>query len=518
MGGRGTAGPLLRAIKAHRWIVVLVALVTVIGAGAYAAVRTPTYSAQTNILFTPVQSGEPTEGLPLVVASADTTRDVQTGLSLLGGPQATALAASRLGPGWTPRRVVNATVVEQLGQSNVIAVIGHASSAGLAARLASTYAASVLDVRYATLRRDALALSPSVPLRPNPGDVTDVSRRAEINLILGGQDPNFPSTRAGTTTPVLAVPSRSLILGVGVVGGLGLGILVAIILELFSDRVADSNELRDAYPVPVVAHFPVLPRRRRNSDAYEASDHALPASAELLARRLEARAHGPQVILATAFSAGDGTTTVTLELARALISAGRSVLLIDGDLTGADATRRLGLDRRRPGLADALAGDVALTHGVVSPPGFPELSFLPAGLAGRRAPQMGSILREVVADARQLADFVLLDTAPLGSNGEMVSVLADVDEILVVARPGHTRRADVAVLSDLLDASEAGMPNVVVVADRPSERWPPAPHPGRVRATPARLPSNGVSTETPVKGNRTGLFLGADPEPRRRHL
>src|SRR5947209_19451872 len=135
--GRGAAGPILKAVISHRWVVMLVALATVAGAVAYLSTRKPQYKADVRLLFTPLQSGDGAQGRPLVVASADPTRDAQTAATLLRGPRAAALAAQRLGHGWTPQRVAQAASVVQVGESNVIVVEATAPSVGQATRVAT---------------------------------------------------------------------------------------------------------------------------------------------------------------------------------------------------------------------------------------------------------------------------------------------------------------------------------------------------------------------------------------------
>jgi Mrp family chromosome partitioning ATPase len=178
-------------------------------------------------------------------------------------------------------------------------------------------------------------------------------------------------------------------------------------------------------------------------------------------------------VLATGASIGDGTTTTMLQLAQALVTSGRSVLLIDGDSRTGDMTRRLGLERQASGLAELLADEATLSECVVGARALAELQVLPAGRRQWPGPLVGVRLREIVDQARELADHVLVDTAPLGQASDLVPALAEVDEVLVIARPGHTRRADFTLLRDVLDASGTTAVNMVVVGERSWQRQLP---------------------------------------------
>jgi Mrp family chromosome partitioning ATPase len=84
---------------------------------------------------------------------------------------------------------------------------------------------------------------------------------------------------------------------------------------------------------------------------------------------------------------------------------------------------------------------------------LPPLKVVPAGTEGdivllealtRRLP---ALLKE----AEQLADYVILDTAPLGEVSDALRIADQVDGIIVVTRPGHTNRANFELMRDLLE-------------------------------------------------------------------
>lgn len=527
---RGAAGPLIRAVAAYWWVVVLVAVATFAGALVYVMHRAPKYQADVHVLFTPLASGDGAQGLPLVVASADPTRDAQTAVTLLGGPRAAALAASRLGGGWSAPQVTQATSIVQTGQSNIIAVEGQAGSPVAAMRLATTFAQASLDVRRAQLRADALTVSPTVPAHPGPNDVAGQARRSEIDLVLAGADPNFSLQGLAGSPSSTATPGAAIVL-LADLGGVVLGIVAAILFDIFSTRVRDGEELQELYPVPVLGYLPRPSMRERPTFGKQVVSNELMAPAQLLASRLVGSPRAGPVLLATGASPGDGATTSALQLARALIAAGQEVLFIDGDLRTADATRRLGVDEHRLGLMEVLAGEATLTECLTWAPALPELQLLPAGQPMRSgggadwtsaglARQLGRVIRE----ARGLVDYVLVDTAPLARQSDWVSVIPDVDEILVIARPGHTRRAEFVTLRDLLDASRSSGVNLVVVGERSWRRRAPVTpatgldedasrdRPARAASAKARRPRS-QRPPTTTRADRPTRAARTDPPP-----
>src|SRR3954452_24204242 len=151
----GALGPYLRAIRAHRLTVALIVLAALAGALLYVALRAPTYEASADILVTPLPQDDQTFiGVQVVRDSpSDPTRTVQTAANLLDSPNAAALAARRLGHGWTFASVDSATDVQPKGQSNILTVSAESHKSGAdAARIANTFATAALTARATTLK------------------------------------------------------------------------------------------------------------------------------------------------------------------------------------------------------------------------------------------------------------------------------------------------------------------------------------------------------------------------------
>src|SRR5204862_268880 len=167
---------------------------------------------------------------------------------------------------------------------------------------------------------------------------------------------------------------------------------------------------------------------------------------------------GLQVLAVTSAGPGDGKTTTTLNLAGALAQGpGARVLVVDADLRRPSVTGYLGFGAlTSPGLAEALvdpAYDVRRTTRRVD--GF-NLSVLPAG-APQRAPYEllnSPRLEELLREARDLYDFVLVDTPPLVPLPDCRLIGKWVDGFLVVVGAHKTPRRLVAEALHLLEPAK----------------------------------------------------------------
>ena len=153
---------------------------------------------------------------------------------------------------------------------------------------------------------------------------------------------------------------------------------------------------------------------------------------------------GRKVLAVTSAVGGDGKTTVSVELARALAEAPDTrVLLVDADLRRGQLARQLDLPAEHgPGLAGALESGGDPLASVVACPPPANLSLLPAGPCPAapyellRSPAVGALL----AAARERYDCVLVDTPPVIPVADVRALSQWVDGVILVVTAHRTPR------------------------------------------------------------------------------
>lgn len=126
------------------------------------------------------------------------------------------------------------------------------------------------------------------------------------------------------------------------------------------------------------------------------------------------------IVIVTSAQAGEGKTSTTVSLGRALAAAGSRVVVVDLDLRRPDAHHLLG-GPAAPGAVEVLQGRRPLHDCLQTIPparGAPsakELYFLPAGTASANPAELLSTPRtgQLLQSLSQGADIVLLDTPPV---------------------------------------------------------------------------------------------------------
>ena len=149
---------------------------------------------------------------------------------------------------------------------------------------------------------------------------------------------------------------------------------------------------------------------------------------------------GMRTFVITSAGMGEGKTLTALNLAWLLAQTeGVRALLIDSDLRQPCVSDYLAIDAPR-GLSEVLGGELTLREAVVrlDPAG---LYLLPGGQARDDVAEMlsGPTYASVIAEARRLFDYIIIDAPPLGIFTDASVLIDRADGALMVVRAGKTR-------------------------------------------------------------------------------
>jgi Mrp family chromosome partitioning ATPase len=278
--------------------------------------------------------------------------------------------------------------------------------------------------------------------------LTVYQKAVPIPVVSGGF--SAPSSRHGR-----------VLLGLGV--GLLLGVVLALIIDRMDTRLRRRQDVEEAYELTVVAEVPKLTRRERRrgrvvtlsspaavgAEAYRGLRSALtlmPSQPLALDTRpvdpdaeKPLRLYPPQVVLITSARAGEGKSTTAANLAVTLAETGKRVLLLDADFRAPSLHALLDV-APGTGVADLLTAPAGTdVVGLARPTGVAGVRLVTAGNAGAFHGALPSRVGEMVAEARQIADMVIIDSAPLLVGNDALDFMPFVDTTIVVARLGKLR-------------------------------------------------------------------------------
>jgi capsular exopolysaccharide synthesis family protein len=310
--------------------------------------------------------------------------------------------------------------------------------------------------------------------------------------------PDLASAVEGGFSPPSSRPARTAI---ALVVGLLLGLAAVLVTERLDTRLNTADAVQAAFGLPVVAEVPrvsipddvVIAKADPASAAAEAY-RTLRASLVLVPTVIiGGRGAGtrgePEVILVTSPAPGDGKTTTVANLATAFAEAGRSVLVMGCDFRRPEVHRLFGVDPR-PGISEVLMDARRELASVVRPTMTDGVQVAPSGSALRSFGDVANAGRALVGQARELADVVIIDTAPILATNDATELIPAVDAVVVVARAGKTSADSARRTKTLLERLAAPTAGVVLIgttgaegsyADYYTTRSEPAPRRRRVR-------------------------------------
>jgi receptor protein-tyrosine kinase len=414
---------------ASRWWVIVATLLIGLGGGYFAYTTVdPTYSATSQLFVTATGSGSVADAYQGTVLSSQRAAAYT---SLVSGQQVLSRTAAQLGDE-SPDDLVGSVAATNTLNSPVISIAVVADNAQTAQDLANAVAAN------------SIAYIAEV-------DAPEAGRPAVVKV----EQTEIAALPAAPVGPDLL---RFLLLGAG--GGLVVGIAVAMLWTRLSNKVTEKSTASTLLDVPTLGEIPKDRALKKDSIAEFTIGHS--RAAESFRKLRTSLAHvdfdnPPRAVLFTSAKAGDGKTTVVLNLAQALAEAGESVVAIEADLRRPSFAKIIDL-HARAGLGDILDGS-ARADDAIEYPGDAGVAIISAGtLAPNPSELLGSAaMTELIDELRQRFTYVLIDSPPAlpVTDASVISPL--VDGVVVVAALRSSNASSLENVTKLLRTVHANV-------------------------------------------------------------
>ena len=535
----------LGMLRRHWWVVALLAVGGVLGAGAVVHTQPKVYESATSVLVTP--TGVP--GANAAGGRTSGTINLDTEAQLVLSTDI-GLGAQRLLKVGTPPDQLTANVTVSVPANTTVLVITYSAGSPREAQSGShAFAIAYLQSRQSTAQADLTTQISALDTRvkqyaaslaqlssrlatvaktdPDRADLTSqvANLTSQINTLTSREnDLATTQVTAGkiiNDAPLPAEPARpsvALFLASGAMVGLLLGIGVTFIRERTDPRVRRPVDVVRRGDVPVLSVLPSRPRPRPD-DVHQ--PHGVAGRTfnrlrnEVLASLAESGpSTGAKIIMVTGASRGLAATLVATNLSAALARAGSEVVLVCAQLPdslteSAPATRMFGLSAG-PGLSDVLAGKVRLDKAIQRAPRIPFLRVLTTGSTASAAGLLQSqALRDTLAGLRAGAQYVVVEAPSAAASADAQSLASQADAAIIAVELRRTRHVEIVDAAEQL--RRVGTPLLGAVVFARLRALPAAP-----AAEPLPAPEKakrGGTLRPPVTVRRPGALRGGTGTP-----
>src|SRR6201996_4906627 len=138
----------VETLRERLWLIILVVVVTTGIAILYVLTATKMYSAESDLLITPVSGDDPVlSSLGLISASADPTRDVETASRFVTNVEVANAVAKKLGSSESGKDLLHKVTAVPVAGSNIVAVSASSDSPAETKELADAFAAEAVTLQ-----------------------------------------------------------------------------------------------------------------------------------------------------------------------------------------------------------------------------------------------------------------------------------------------------------------------------------------------------------------------------------
>jgi len=486
---RDLTGPIWR----RRWLLLAIIVMSTVGTYTASARQADVFRSSTQVFVSNSQIAQ-------IIGGGDaggTDRSTLDQAKLLLSRSVTEGVIKRLRLSDTPDALVDTVTAEPVTGSNFVSVTAERGSAAEAAAVANAYVLEYIHFRNDQLREDAgaairrvgrqiISLPDRESNRAQRQDLQETIRQLRATQASAPSQTRQTDRATAPRSPFTPRPKRDALFALVI--SLGLGIALAFALERFDRRIKSIDEVAEVYGIPLLCTIPHSSTLVTIHDGKASVPEALREPFRSLRTNLQLASLDKPVkrlVVASAIS-GEGKSTVVRNLALTYREWGLSVLVLEADLRRPTLSTAFGLKPGTRGLTSVLIGDCELEDALLNidieiasldyldkvraggdkeqrvasearTMASSKLMLLPSGETPPNPPAVlaAERMRQIVEQASERFDVVLIDTPPLLAVSDAMPLLSQCDGVILVTRVGITERASAqrAVAAAQLDPS-----------------------------------------------------------------
>ena len=497
--GREAVGVDLRDFFAllwrRRWLIVGIVIAVVAAALAMSFSQTPVYEGQASVL---VEAPPANGGVPV-------NPNMATEKLVAGSPAVAKTMADQLKLSESPSALLRNLSVDVPVETEILTFTYGDPNPEEAGRRAQAFAKAYLEFRKQKLVQDASSSRSSLQVQTRTLNQQLESINEKLSSAQGAAQRSLLQSQAtavssqimilGTRLAELSVsenvspgrivedatvpvapsrPNHRVNTALGVVLGLMLAVGVVAAREYLGDRIKGSKDLESQIGAPVLSAVPAVrargPATERLVTMQRPKSIAAEAFRQLRANFVIAAAgRDAKTILVTSAREQEGKTFTAANLGVVLAKAGMTVILLSADLRRPQLEELFGFSAPA-GFNEELT-NIDIDDGLNSLPVTAmwsvdvNLTLMSLGKVSEDSTELlgSSRVTELIKQLRELADFVLIDAAPLLAVADATIIAPACDAVLIVADANSAARKSVTEARDQLERMHASVLGAVLI-------------------------------------------------------
>ena len=236
-------------------------------------------------------------------------------------------------------------------------------------------------------------------------------------------------------------PRLLLNLALALVAGLGVGTMIALLLEQADEAIADPAEMQRILGLPLLGSIPKVADREPRDAILDRKSSLVDAYLAVQANLQFTTEHGvPRSLAVTSTRPAEGKSTTALALATLLTRAHRRVVLVDGDMRSPSVHRLIGVGHEN-GLSNYLSGSDAVEP-LLQPADEFGFSVVTSGPIPPNAAELltSGRLQKLICELLERFDHVVIDSPPVMGLADAPLIASRVEGV-VYAVESHGIRA-----------------------------------------------------------------------------
>ena len=244
-------------------------------------------------------------------------------------------------------------------------------------------------------------------------------------------------------------------------------VLCGVFLLLYAftrSTIYEEEDFKKMLNIDCICAIPQIVFKRRGSGEFrkdisiynkKISQTFLEAIRVLRARiEKDAKKNDLKVFLVTSAAPGEGKSTIAANIGMALSMRDSKVVLVDCDLRNPSVRERLYMPEEGPGLGEYLAGEVDLKEIVLWNEKY-KMYVVPGGAAMENGSELidSPRMKKLLEELKKVAEYVILDTAPVGVLTDTAVLAEAADAALFVVKQDYANRA--AILEGIDQLAES---------------------------------------------------------------